>query len=94
MRSPSAPYTALTPVSVACTIGRPFSAARNAASDACCSGAQLPWNDEVADWASNSRAPSRVSCLLISGNADSKQTSGPIRVPPSAVVMEVSPRAT
>lgn len=96
-RSPRGPYAALIPVSVAWTIGRPFSAARSAPSEACWAGAQLCWNVEVADWATMTCAPSRTSLRLMSGNAVSKQTSGPIRSPraPSGRVITTwrSPRS-
>lgn len=41
--------------------------------------AQLCWNVDVDDWAISNWAPSRASRLLMSGNADSKQISGPMR---------------
>ncbi len=81
IRAPDGPCTTLTPVRVACTIGRPFSAARRAASEACWAGAQLSWKVEVADCATSREAPSRVRRRLMSGKADSKQTSGPRRTP-------------
>ncbi|GDY40371.1 hypothetical protein SANT12839_012530 [Streptomyces antimycoticus] len=84
--SPRGPNTALSPVSVACTIGRQVSAARSAASEACCSGAQLPWKVEVEDWTTSIRAPSRARVRLMSGNADSKHTSGPIRREPGRFI--------
>ncbi len=85
-RWPLGPYTADTPVSVACTIGRPVSAARSAASEACCSGAQLCWKVEVADWAISTWAPSSTRLRLMSENADSKHTIGPIRSPRPASI--------
>ncbi len=93
IRAPSAPYTADTPVSVACTIGRPVSAARSAASEACCSGAQLRWNVDVDDCASSTPAPSCTRWRLMSGNAVSKHTIGPIRRPsPTAMTTCSEPR--
>lgn len=84
--SPRGPNTALSPVSVACTIGRQVSADRSAASEACCSGAQLCWKVEVEDWTTSTRAPSRTRFRLMSGNADSKHTSGPIRRESGSVI--------
>ena len=80
------------PVSVACTIGRHVSAARSAASEACCAGAQLCWKDEVDDWATSNCAPSAARWRLMSGNADSKQTSGPIRSVPVSITTWRVPR--
>ena len=41
---PRASNAAESPVSAACTTGRPVSAARSALSEACWASAQLPWN--------------------------------------------------
>ena len=73
------------PVSVACTIGRHDSAARSAASEACWAGAQLCWKDEVEDWATSNWTPSAARWRLMSGNAVSKQTSGPSRSVPVSI---------
>ncbi len=83
---PEASKTALTPVSVAWTTGRPDSAARTAAREACWAGAQLCWKVEVEDWATISPAPARASRRLRSGKAVSKQTSGPVRSPPEVSI--------
>lgn len=40
----------VSPVSAACTTGRPVSAARTALSEACWAGAQLDWNVESEVW--------------------------------------------
>jgi hypothetical protein len=45
-----ASYAADTPVSAACTTGRPVSAARSADAMACCGCAQVPWKVVVAVW--------------------------------------------
>src|SRR5260370_39369174 len=75
---PRASNAALMPVRAAWTTGRPDSAARRAASDACCAGAQLFWKVEVADWYTISCAPLSAATLDMSGNADSKQMSTPM----------------
>ena len=49
-RLPLASKATVSPVSAACTTGRPVSAARTAPSEACWSGPQVPWKVEVSDW--------------------------------------------
>lgn len=44
-------------------------------------GAQLCWKDEVDDWAISNWAPSSARWRLMSGNADSKHTIGPVFSP-------------
>lgn len=84
----------MTPVSAACTTGRPVSAARTADSEACCASAQLPWNVESDVWYTISWAPCIVSTRDMSGKAASKQISTPSRSrrpPASAAVITRAP---
>ena len=75
------------PVSAACTTGRPVSAARSAPSAACCAGRPACLEGRVGSLVNDQPGASSVSTLDMSGKADSKQISTPtVRGRPPGVV--------